>query len=142
MKTQNKKVSIDGSSKKKGAKSEANKLGSKKKDQKHEDHPKKWKAPKLNNKKEVEFKGHTWYWCGRETGRKCEKWRAHKPSECKGLSLDIGAKDKRKRDSKGSDKGNSFAKKLRVARAYVAKLEQQSADKSDYLSDDNEGSDE
>ena len=76
------------------------------------DHPKKWKAPKSNDKKEVEFKGHTWYWCGKETGGKCEKWRAHKPSECKGLSSDAGAKDKRKRDSKGSDKGNSFREEV------------------------------
>jgi hypothetical protein len=142
MKTLNKKVSFDGSSKKKGAKPGADKSGSKKKGQKNEDHPKKWKAPKSNDKKEVEFKGHTWYWCGKETGGKCEKWRAHKPSECKGLSSDAGAKDKRKRDSKGSDKGNSFAKKLKVARAYVAKLEQQSADKSDSSSDDNEENDE
>jgi hypothetical protein len=142
MKTLNKKVSFDGSSKKKGAKSGANKSGSKKKGQKDEDHPKKWKAPKSSDKKEVEFKGHTWYWCGKETGGKCEKWRAHKPSECKGLSSDAGARDKRKRDSKGSDKENSFAKKLKVAKAYVAKLEQQLADKSDSSSDDNEENDE
>ncbi len=58
------------------------------------------------------------------------------------MSSDAGAKDKRKRDSKESDKGNSFAKKLKVAKAYVSKLEQQSADRSDSSSDDNEGSDE
>ncbi len=58
------------------------------------------------------------------------------------MSSDAGARDKRKRDSKGSDKGNSFAKKLKVAKAYVAKLEQQSADKSDSSSDDNEENDE
>jgi hypothetical protein len=106
MRTLNKKVSFDGSLKKKGAKSGVDKSGSKKKGQKDEDHPKKWKAPKPNDKKEVEFKGQTWYcWCGKETGGKCEKWRAHKPSKCKGLSSDAGAKDKRKRDSKGSEKG-------------------------------------
>jgi hypothetical protein len=136
MKSLSKKVSFDGSAKKKGAKSGTDKSTPRKKGQKDEDHPKKWKAPKPNDKKEVEFKGHTWYWCGKDTGGKCEKWRAHKPSECKGLGSDGGtAKDKRKRDGKGSDKGKSVAKKLKIAKAYVAKLEQQSADTS---SDDNE----
>ena len=55
------------------------------------------------------------------------------------MSSDAGAKDKRKRDAKGSDK---FAKKLKVAKAYVAKLEQQSADRNDSSSDDNEENDE
>jgi hypothetical protein len=138
MKSLSKKVSFDGSAKKKGAKSGTDKPTPRKKGQKDEDHPKKWKAPKPNDKKEVEFKGHTWYWCGKDTGGKCEKWRAHKPSECKGLGSDGGtAKDKRKRDGKGSVKGKSVAKKLKIAKAYVAKLEQQSAaDKSDTSSDD------
>jgi hypothetical protein len=39
------------------------------------DHPKKWPAPKTGDKKEAMFKGHMWYWCGKETGGKCEKWR-------------------------------------------------------------------
>ena len=90
-----KKVSFDGSSKKKGAKSGTDK--SKKKGQREEeDHPKKWKAPMSCEKKVAEFKGHTWHWCGKETGGKCEKWRAHKPSECKGLGSDGGTtKEKR-----------------------------------------------
>jgi hypothetical protein len=46
----------------------------------------------------------------------------------------------RKRDASGSGKGNSVAKKLKIAKAYVAKLEQKSADKSNSSSDDNEGS--
>ena len=140
MKSLSKKVSFDGSSKKKGAKSGTDK--SKKKGQREEeDHPKKWKAPMSGEKKVAEFKGHTWHWCGKETGGKCEKWRAHKPSECKGLGSDGGTtKDKRERDASGSGKGNSVAKKLKIAKAYVAKLEQKSADKSNSSSDDNEGS--
>ena len=140
MKSLSKKVSFDGSAKKKGAKLGTDKHTSGKKGQKDDDHPKEWKAPKTNDKKEVEFKGHTWYWCGNDTGGKCEKWRAHKPSKCKGLGSDSGtAKDKRKRDTKGSEKGKSVAKKLKIAKAYVAKLEQKSANKSDSLSDDNGG---
>ena len=119
MKSLNKKVTFD-NSKKKVAKTGADKPSSKKKEG---DHPKKWKAPKQGNKKEVEFKGHTWYWCGKDTGGKCEKWRAHKPKECKGLATSA-AGDKRKRESIGPDKRKSIEKKLKVAKAYIAKMEQ------------------
>jgi hypothetical protein len=120
MKSLNKKVTFESSKKKQGSKSGGDKLNSKKKEG---DHPKKWKAPKQGEKKEVEFKGHTWYWCGKDTGGKCEKWRAHKPKECKGLGADACG-DKRKRDSTGSDKKKSIEKKLKVAKAYIAKMEQ------------------
>ncbi len=120
MKSLNKKVTFESSKKKQGSKSGGDKLNSKKKEG---DHPKKWKAPKQGKKKEVEFKGHTWYWCGKDTGGKCEKWRAHKPKECKGLGADASG-DKRKRDSTGSDKKKSIEKKLKVAKAYIAKMEQ------------------
>jgi len=119
MKSLNKKVTFD-NSKKKVAKTGADKPSSKKKEG---DHPKKWKAPKQGDKKEVEFKGHTWYWCGKDTGGKCEKWRAHKPKECKGLATSA-AGDKRKRESIGPDKRKSIEKKLKVAKAYIAKMEQ------------------
>jgi hypothetical protein len=33
---------------------------------------------------EQEYNGCTWYWCGKLTGGKCEKWHAHNPKECKG----------------------------------------------------------
>jgi hypothetical protein len=56
MKSLNKKVTFD-NSKKKVAKAGSDKPSSKKKEG---DHPKKWKAPKQGDKKEVEFKGHTW----------------------------------------------------------------------------------
>ena len=83
---------------------------------------------KQGDKKEVNFKGHTGYWCGKDTGGKCEKWwRAHKPKECKGLAADA-AGDKRKRESTGSDKKNAIEKKLKVAKAYVARIEQQAAE--------------
>ena len=120
MKSLNKKVTFESSKKKQGSKSGGDKLNSKKKEG---DHPKKWKAPKQGEKKEVEFKGHTWYWYGKDTGGKCEKWRAHKPKECKGLGADACG-DKRKRDSTGSDKKKSIEKKLKVAKAYIAKMEQ------------------
>ena len=120
MKSLNKKVTFESSKKKQGSKSGGDKLNSKKKEG---NHPKKWKAPKQGEKKEVKFKGHTWYWCGKDTGGKCEKWRAHKPKECKGLGADAPG-DKQKRDLTGSDKKKSIEKKLKVAKAYIAKMEQ------------------
>ena len=111
---------FESSKKKQGSKSGADKPNSKKKEG---DHPKKWKAPKQREKKDDKFKGHTWYWCGKDTGGKCEKWRAHKPKECKGLGVDAPA-DKQKRDLTGSDKKKSIEKKLKVAKAYIAKMEQ------------------
>ena len=134
MKSLNKKVSFE-KSKKKGTKSGGEKQTSKKKEG---DHPKKWKAPKQGDKKEVEFKGHTWYWCGKDTGGKCEKWRAHKPKECKGLATTDAAGDKRKRDpTTGSEKKKTIDKKLKVAKAYIAKMEQ-SADKDTTEDEDSE----
>ena len=130
MKSLNKKVTFE-SSKKKAAKSGGDKQGSKKNDA---DHPKKWTAPKHGDKQEVEFKGHIWHWCGKDTGGKCEKWRAHKPKECKGLATAEATGDKRKRDSTGSDKKKLIEKKLKIAKAYIARMEQ-TAEK-DVMSED------
>ncbi len=58
MKSLNKKVSFE-SSKKKATKSGGDRQSSK---EKEGDHPKKLKAPKQGDKKEVDFKGHMWYW--------------------------------------------------------------------------------
>ncbi len=87
-------------------------------------HPKKWKALRQGNKKEVEFKGHTWYWCAKDTGGKCKKWRAqHKPKECKGLATSA-AGDKQNRESIGPDKRKSIKKKLKDTKTYIAKMKQ------------------
>jgi hypothetical protein len=63
MKSLNKKVTFK-RSKKKVVEMKADKPSSKKKEG---NHPKKWKAPKQGDKKEVKFKGHTWYWCAART---------------------------------------------------------------------------
>ena len=36
--------------------------------------------------KPKEWNGTTWWWCGKETGGKCDpaQWRAHQPKECRG----------------------------------------------------------
>ena len=114
---------------KKGAKPTSKKGGhrdkAKKKHTKSDDHPKDWPAPKPDEKKEAEHKGFKWYWCGKDTGGKCECWRAHKPSACKGIAPTEGKK--RKKEDKGE---SGHAKKLRVAKAYLTKLKL-SADNSD-----------
>ena len=127
VKSLNKKVSFErnkkgGSGGKKHTDEGGKKGGDSKKDN---DHPKKWPAPKSGDKKEASFKGHTWYWCGKDTGGKCEKWRAHKPKECKGI-----AESGKKRDGESSKKGDKkhLAKKLKVAKAYIARIEKQAAE--------------
>ena len=129
VKNLNKKVATEWG-KNKGA---ANKKGgtdkgkSKKKDGKSGEHPKTWAAPKPGDKKEAKYKDHMWYWCGKDTGGKCEKWRVHQPKECKGGGA---AENKRSIEIDGKKtKKVSFAKKLKIAKAYVAKIEKQAAEK-------------
>jgi hypothetical protein len=82
------------------------------------------------------YKGHMWYWCGKETGGKCEKWRAHKPKECKGLS-DTGTK--REGDQNKNDNKKHLAKKLKVAKAYIARIEKQAAEDETPSGTDSDG---
>jgi len=102
------------------------------------DHPKNWKPPKPTDKKEVTYKGHTWYWCGKDTGGKCEKWRAHNPKDCKWTEkTPEGDNDMHKR--KGSSvPTKKLDKKLKIARAYVAKLEQRQAPDKESSSSDSD----
>ena len=128
VKSLNKKVSFEkkkGGGGKKGADKKAG--GKKDGDAKKEgDHPKKWQAPKSGDKKEAMYKGHMWYWCGKETGGKCEKWRAHKPKECKGIA-NAGTKREGGENDKKDNKKH-LAKKLKVAKAYIARIEKQAAE--------------
>ena len=101
-----------------------------------EDHPTNWAVPKASDKKSAEYKGRTWYWCGQDTGGKCEKWRAHDPKTCKGLAPADGTKrPSNTPDTPTGKKGKSDVKKLKVARAYAAKLEKRIAS-HDASSDD------
>jgi hypothetical protein len=114
--------------KKSSAKGEFKKKKFQKNDSKTSDHPKTWPAPTgANDKKQAMFKGNMWFWCGKDTGGKCECWRAHNPKECKGVAANTGGK--RKPDEGVDDKKKShFAKKLKVARAYLAKIESQATE--------------
>ncbi|KAI2497325.1 hypothetical protein MHU86_17198 [Fragilaria crotonensis] len=127
VKSLNKKVSLerkkgDGGGKKNKEKSGGKKDGDFKKDG---DHPKKWQAPKAGDKKESMYKGHMWYWCGKETGGKCEKWRAHKPKECRGIA-DSSTMQEGENNKKEDKK--YLAKKLKVAKAYIARIEKHAAE--------------
>ena len=93
-------------------------------------HPKTWDPPKASDKKELEYSGYTWYWCGNDTGGHCEKWRAHKPKECKALAPASESKSKRPIYD-GKNKYDANAKKLKIAKAYVANLEQRAKESQD-----------
>ena len=121
VKTLNKKVSFE--------------LGKKK--DKTGDHPKNWPKPKSGDKKKVAYKGHDWHWCGKDTGGKCECWRAHKPTECKGMGAGAsGSKRNAPKDGKSKYGKDRMAKKLKVAKAFVAKLEKQAAEAGSESSED------
>jgi len=66
----------------------------------------------------VQYKGKPWYYCCKETGGKCEgKWRAHEPSQCKGLNYHK-AKAKNNMDRKPPPKEDEGSKKkLKLAKA-------------------------
>jgi hypothetical protein len=91
----------------------------------------------------AKFNGFDWYWCGKATGGKCEKWRAHKPKDCMGKAAarrdepDKATSPKRQQPEgkKGKD---SIAKKLKIAKAYVAKMEQKAAEMEITDDDDSE----
>lgn len=95
-------------------------------------HPKSWPPPKGDEKKEASFDDQTWYWCGKDTGGKCEKWRRHKPKECLGAAAPTA---KRSAESEGKKSKDRLSKKLRVAKAYVARMEKRVAE-TDSPSDD------
>ena len=47
------------------------------------------------------WKDYAWHWCGKSTGGKCERYRQHSGSECKGLS-----RWNQRQHEKGQDKPN------------------------------------
>ena len=83
----------------------------------------------------------TWYWCAPETGGKCKgRWRAHKPSECKGLKR-RSDNDKNKEEKKDRKKKAGDKPKMKLAEAYKVIFEAQKAkDKSDDEDDKSEES--
>ena len=137
VKTLNKKVSFELGKKKSSDKKHKYEKSDKKKD-KSGDHPKNWPKPKAGDKKKATYKGHDWHWCGKDTGGKCECWRAHKPSECKGKAAGATTVGKREASSDGKAKYSKdrMAKKLKVAKAFVAKLEKQAAEAGTDTSED------
>jgi hypothetical protein len=78
-----------------------------------------------SNPKATSFRtwsGTKWYWCEKGTGGKCDgKWRAHKPSECKGLAPGASNSDDRKRK----------ASALKLSQANAAIIQQAKSDDDD-----------
>ena len=99
------------------------------------DHPKTWPPPK-GDKKEATYKDQKWYWCGKDTGGKCEKWRRHSPKECTFGTTE--ATNKRKGDDKSDKDKKHESKKLKIAKAYVAKIEKQQKEDDPMQTSDSE----
>ena len=83
------------------------------------------KNTKPANPKETRAWGdRPYYWCDTTTGGNCKgKWRAHKPSECKGLA----GKQARKQTASPTDKATKKQRKekaLKVIEAQEALLKQ------------------
>ena len=73
------------------------------------------KVHKWNNK--------DWNWCGSMTGGKCEAWRCHKASECKGTARKAKKPDRKHPKPEGSK--SKKEPKLKLAEALSALLAQQ-----------------
>lgn len=84
--------------------------------------------PKPGDKKEAMYGKYKWYWCGTDTGGHCEQWRAHKPDACQGDAKPDNPDKKRGATDDQKKKKSNTAKKLKITKAYVAKLEQTSRD--------------
>jgi len=65
VKNLNKKVSFELGKKTSGKKT-SDRFKNKKANKKSIGHPKTWSQPKPGDKKEAEYKGYTWYWCGKK----------------------------------------------------------------------------
>jgi hypothetical protein len=134
MKTLNKKVSFEMMGKKGSGKAKSTGDKKRSKDDSEEKDPKTWSPPKAGDKKVAKYNGYVWYWCGKDTGGKCEKWRAHKPKECKERAaakqdkLNKKTTSPKRQQPEGKKGKDSIAKKLKVAKAYVAKMEQKAAE--------------
>ena len=76
-----------------------------------------------NVHKPVFYNKKTWYWCGKETGGKCEMLRLHKPSECKGRGAVPFSQNKNSKGGSKSKKDGGKGKKknkMKFQSAYAA----------------------
>ena len=70
-----------------------------------------------NIAKSREWKGRKWWWCGKESGGKCEpaQWRAHNPKDCRG-TMKRNLPDKDQQEKEGNQE-TSFQKKMKLSNA-------------------------
>jgi hypothetical protein len=119
------------------------KKGPKKKDKKEKTERKSkipWdrttKMPGFNLKKPVKHNNKLWYWCGKDTGGKCERYTRHKPDECLGKAFNPNKNDRR--DSK---KSSSKRMKSAYAKATVTQSDSEgetNADSDESMTSDGE----
>jgi len=92
-------------------------------------------------RKPREWKGKTFWFCGKATGGKCpDKWRLHKPSECKYGNPDCPKAGKRPADASGLKPSTTSKRGKPTASAFqaVADAEQEEFDRMDAVSSDEE----
>ena len=93
-----------------------------------------WMLAKPNDSnisKSREWKGKKWWWCGKETGGKCDppQWRAHHPNECRGTMRRRPAEHDLQ-ETKVDESANQ-QKKMKLSNALSAITEKDGADKTD-----------
>ena len=90
-------------------------------------------------KRPKEWKGRKWWWCGKETGGKCDpgQWRAHHPKDCRGSMKRKAARDKLEKSDGAENQGEEKKMKLAEALSAVANGESEGtvSDSSEYESE-------
>ena len=102
-----------------------------------------WMSSKPSNddmKNPKEWKGRKWWWCGEETGGKCNppQWRAHNPKECRGTMRRNPPEHSNKSPEEDPDSPQQKRMRLSKALSAVAETEQKDmtdTDTSGYISE-------
>jgi len=78
------------------------------------------KPPKADLHKSKKYNGRMWWYCGPETGGKCEgKWRCHEPAKCQGKDFKFPTAEKRNGDDKKEGERPN-KKKLKLTKSLEA----------------------
>lgn len=83
-----------------------------------------WMSKKPNHKdikRSREWKGRKWWWCGKESGGKCDpgQWRAHHPKDCRG-SMKRRAQEENEEKQEEGKENDGDRKKIKLAEALSA----------------------
>lgn len=95
--------------------------------------------PESEFHKPREWNGKEWWFCGKETGGKCNgEYRRHKPSECKGKAFMMTRKKVTENQKETENPSRHTTRNLKVSEALSTVIE---ADGNDTESDDSDAYD-